>query len=82
VTPARLAARLVGIEASVARLRPRELGAPFAWLRWSTLDELLDLERLSEAVHHGHELTAAEQLRAVECEVAATRRMLAGEKPA
>jgi hypothetical protein len=40
-----MAERSAGIEAAVARLRPRELGTPFAWLRWSTLDEPLELER-------------------------------------
>ncbi len=75
-----IARRLAVLEGRLAPLRPP---APddgeHTWLRWSTLDELLELERLAEAVHFGRELTAAEGLRAVELEAAATRRMLVNE---
>jgi hypothetical protein len=65
------------------RLRPRAPDEPFTWLRWSTRDELEELERLAHAEQYeGRELTAAEQLRAIECEAAATRRRLAGEPEA
>ena len=76
MTPARLTARMAILEGTLARLRPPAPGdGAHGWLRWASLDELMDLERLTEAEHRGHELSPAEQLRAVESEVAATRRM-------
>jgi hypothetical protein len=76
-----IARRLAALEGRLAPLRRRSPAAEFAWLTWCSVDELLELERLAEAVHFGRELTAAEKLRAVELEAAATRRMLVGEPP-
>jgi hypothetical protein len=39
-------------------------------------------EALAEVTRFGHELSAVEELRVVEIEAAATRRMLASEEPA
>jgi hypothetical protein len=72
--------RIAEIELQVAALRPP---APhdelLAWAHWTTDEELEFLEGVAKRGVCGVEPSADEQLRWIEIEAGATRRMLAGE---
>jgi hypothetical protein len=82
VTKAAIERRLVALEAEVAALRPRQADPdpdnPLAWLAWSTVDEMIQLEPIIEHLDRD-ELTPSEHFLLVKLELAATERMLAGE---
>jgi hypothetical protein len=71
-----LSRRLDGLEAGLLGLRlPTPLDERLVWSRWSTDDELVELEAmLRTAITNGRDLTDAETSRAIECEILATKR--------
>ena len=80
VTATALERRLRVIEAR--RAQPPAPGAPPAWLRWATGEEVDALEAMLGEIEDGeHEPTEVDTLLCIEIEARATRRMLAGEPP-
>jgi hypothetical protein len=81
MTRAEMERRLDVLERQVAALRPPaepdEQG--FAWLRWASTSELMQLEGPIERAAYGIEPTADERLAMIAIEVTCTRRLLAGE---
>ena len=80
MTTAALERRLRAIEAR--RAQPAPPGTMPAWAHWVRHEEIDELEDLYRRVADGeHEPTEADELRCIEIEAGATRRMLAGEAP-
>ena len=73
---------VASLEHRVALLGPSLPGDQFAWIAWTADDELDCLEQIGRRLaYEDIALTVDDQLRWLEIEAGATRRMLAGEAP-